>query len=149
MSFERRRQPPPGDRLIQVGLGLCLGVAAACADFERGPRWDDDDSGASDAGTGDPSDGLSYADGIDALLVSGCERCHAPGASAGGTGFVLTTDVDANYLQALDFVNLEDPGASRLLSKAAGQGHGGGTIYDSRSNEYDSILEWIEGGAAP
>lgn len=106
-----------------------------------------DDGG--DGDTGAPGEGLSYAEAIDELMISGCDRCHGEGESAAGTGFVLTTDVDANYATCLDFVDLDAPESSRLLSKGAGQGHGGGTIYDSRSSEYATILQWIEEGAAP
>ncbi len=119
----------------------------ACADFKRGPYWDV--AGAGDT-AGDADEPLGYAADIHPLLDSGCRRCHAPGQSAADTGFLIhSDDVMLSYASALEQVDLDDPGASRLLTKAAGSGHGGGAIFDERSDEYGLLLAWIERGAAP
>lgn len=129
---------------------LAAGIAvlgSGCADFVRGEYWvSEDESGDATGG-----DGIySYADDIHALLVSGCERCHAPANSAGNTEFlILTDDIDGSYASTIVFVEPDDPAASRLLAKTAGTGHGGGVVFDDRSPEYALILAWIEQGAPP
>lgn len=124
-------------------LGLLL---AACADFKRGEYWELDDAPADEGGV---EGEYGYSAHVHPLLDTGCERCHAPGKSASHTGFLITADIEASHASTLEFVDLDDPAASRLLSKTAGQAHGGGVIYDDRSPEYALILAWIEQGAKP
>lgn len=135
---------------ITAGLALALALASsACADFQRGEYWDED-MGADEGGTAGGTGGeLSFAADIFGLLDSGCARCHAPGESAGNTDFLITNDPEASFESSLEFVNLDDPAESRLLAKTAGTGHGGGTVFDDRSPEYELILAWIEQGAPP
>jgi hypothetical protein len=103
--------------------------------------------------TGDASTGIATGPsfGVDILPVlrAGCERCHTAAGAASTTSFLLDVDDDTAYATTLDFVDLDNPPASRLLAKTAGQGHTGGVIYDDRSAEYDAILRWIEHGALP
>ena len=140
MPFERRT--------LTLMLALVIG-STACADFRRGEYWEQDETG--DTGdTADGGEGPGYAADIHPLLDSGCERCHAAGKSAGNTDFlIVSADTEASYASALDFVDTGDPGSSRLLSKCAGQGHGGGVIFDESSDEYALILAWIDAGAPP
>ena len=127
-------------------LLLALAPLAACADLERGPAPLVPDAGP-DTG---PSDGggVSFA-AVLPLLVEGCRRCHAPGQMAGNTSFLLTGDAAAEYKSVQGLVDVSMPGKSRLLAKASGQGHTGGTIYRAGSPEYEALLAWIVGGANP
>jgi hypothetical protein len=132
-----------------LALGL---LVLGCADFKRGAYWDLDDDGGGGgeldgtAGGGD----LGYAADIHPLLDAGCERCHAANNSAGNTGYlVVSADPERSYTNALEFINLDAPASSRLLTKMAGQNHGAGVIFDDRSPEYALALAWIEQGAAP
>jgi hypothetical protein len=128
---------------------LALVLAGGCADFQRGAYWDEAES-ASASETAVSDGGLGYAADVHALLDTGCERCHAPSNSAGNTDFlIISDDIDASYESTLEFVDLDDPAASRLLAKMAGLGHGGGAVFDDRSPEYALILAWIEQGAPP
>ena len=140
-----------GSRAIASAcLALVVTASLACADFRRGPYWelDDEVSAGDESGTGGGEYG--YADDVHAILDAGCERCHGVGNSAGDTDLViLPDDVEASYQSSLEFVDLDAPASSRLLSKMAGAAHGGGTIFDDRSPEYDLILTWIERGAPP
>jgi hypothetical protein len=125
-----------------VAFALLLG----CADFTRGAYWEVDGQATEGGLEGE----LGYERDIHPLLDAGCERCHGPGNSAGDTNYsVISTDIGASYMSALGFVDLDSPGDSRLLSKAAGSGHGGGTIFAEDGDEYDLILQWIEQGALP
>ena len=121
---------------------------------------DDDDDGDPSGGstpgstsdapeTEGPPDAPSFAVDVLPLLLAGCERCHSPDGQANTTGLIYTDDVDASYASTLDFVDTATPSKSRLLSKSAGQGHIGGTIYDRNSAEYAAILDWIAQGANP
>lgn len=128
-------------------LVLCIAVLlVGCADFKRGDYWEVDGQGTDGGVDGQ----LGYEQDIHPLLDAGCERCHGPGNSAEDTDYgVISTDVEASYMRALVFVDLDSPGDSRLLSKTAGNGHVGGTIFAEDSAEYDLILAWIEQGALP
>ena len=131
------------DRSIVITLCLAL---VGCADFKRGEYWEEDEEEAEGADT----EGYSYEADVHPLLDSGCERCHGDGGSAATTAFFITpADVESSYMSTLQFVDVADPEGSRLLSKASGNGHGGGTIYDDQSGEYAVILSWIEVGAPP
>ena len=137
-------------KLLRVGALLALASTLACADFSRGDYWDLDGGAEDSAGDAGGEDGeYGYIADVHPLLDAGCERCHGPGNSASNTSYLVSDDIAASYASALDFVDLDNPGASRLLSKTAGQGHGGGTIFDDRSAEYDLILAWIDQGAPP
>lgn len=123
---------------------------------------DDDDDGTATTGptpgstsdvppdTEGPGDAPSFAADIYPLLLAGCERCHSPDGQANDTGLVyVEDDVEGAYETTLDFVDLAAPSQSRLLSKTAGQGHIGGTIFDRNSAEYAAIADWIAQGANP
>lgn len=144
-SMMRARAVPLGSALLGLGLLASLG---ACADFQRGAYWDDEaEAGTAETGVA----GLyGYAADVHPLLAAGCERCHAPGNSASGTDFLIFSDeLEASYASTLEFVDLDAPAASRLLSKTAGAGHAGGAVFDDRSPEYALLLAWIEQGAPP
>ena len=138
MSSERRRVP--------VLFCLALLSAAGCADFERGPAPPVPEAGpeapAADAG------GVAFAT-VRPLLDDGCRRCHVSGGMAGSSMFLLTGDAMAEYTAARSIVDPSAPAQSRLLAKASGQGHQGGTIYRLGSAEYAALLAWIQGGASP
>jgi len=127
-------------------LVLLLGVLAGCADLERGPAPPPVDAADTDGGA---EDGRAVAFASVRPLLDACRRCHAPGQEAGDTGLVLTGDVTAEYVAVRRFVEPGAPASSRLLAKASGQSHRGGTIYRSTSPEYAALLAWIQGGAAP
>jgi len=135
-------------RFSPVTLALVACVAlVACADFTRGEYWDVDDEGAGADDGAEPGQ-YSYTADVHALMDSGCERCHAPAGSAGNTDFIIVSgDLEASYASTLEFVDLDEPSASRLLSKTAGSGHGGATIFTANSAEYALILAWIKQGA--
>ena len=119
-------------------------LSSACADFKRGEYWDLGETAGEQADDGQ----YTYAADVHPLLDAGCERCHAPGTSAESTGFLIyVDDLEASYASTIDFVDLDSPAESRLLSKMAGVAHGGGVIFDDHSPEYDLTLAWIEQGA--
>lgn len=141
----------------RAGQWLLLGLllASACADLERGERAADagmaaSPDGGSDADAGDGgAGGLSFTRGVHRVLLDGCRRCHQATGMAGDTGLVLTGDPTIDREVSLKFVNREQPPSSRLLSKASGIGHGGGTVYAAGTDEYETILRWITQGALP
>jgi hypothetical protein len=149
----RSRAGAAGSRAIQR-LALALVLGSACADLERGPAAATPDAASpQDGGDGGATPG---ADGAAAsfatvrpLLVAGCARCHAAGQSAGGTGFVLGGDAAADHRSTRAHVDPANAAGSRLVSKAAGQGHGGGAVWRPGSPEHTALVGWIVGGARP
>ena len=127
---------------------VVLASALGCADFERGDPSPDAGSNLPDAG-GDGGATVSYATAVHPLLISGCQSCHRSGGAAGSTDFVMTSDAASDFSEATSLVDTSNPQLSRLLRKAAGQGHGGGTIYAESAPEYQTLLAWVAGGAAP
>jgi hypothetical protein len=129
-------------------VALLAGTAAlaACADLSRG---DPSPATAPDAGaTGDGAPTLSFA--TDVLPVLGpCATCHVSGGQAGDTALLFTSDPATSYTAVVRLVDTTSPGGSRLLSKASGNGHGGGAIYLPGSPQYQTILTWIQQGAPP
>jgi hypothetical protein len=90
---------------------------------------------------------VTYSGKIHRLLKSGCASCHKQGGSAGGTKFVLTGGVSADFKAARKFVRNGKPDASALLTKGAGKSHGGGAPFPEGSSKYRALREWIEDGA--
>ncbi|HEY0715269.1 MAG TPA: hypothetical protein VGF45_21495 [Polyangia bacterium] len=141
----------------RAGLLLFAFVAASgCADWERGKAAADTavvnptDAGAgTDGATADTSARLGFAGPVHRALTDGCARCHSANGSARSSAFILNGDAATDRQQTLKFVNTDSPAASRLLSKTAGLGHGGGTIYASGTPEYRTILDWITQGGSP
>jgi hypothetical protein len=133
--------------LCRLALALLLAAAGGCADLDRGPAPPVPDACPDTGGTSDGG-GPPFAR-VKPLVDDGCRRCHAPGQMAGDTGLLLTGDAAAEYTAVSRFVDVATPTHSRLLAKASGQGHGGGTIYRTPSPEYAALLAWIAGGANP
>lgn len=137
-----RRSLPRG------AFSLILAVLAGCGGFRRGESWDDTTSTGPGTGTSG-GDAPTFAADVHPLLVDACGGCHAPGASAGDTGLVLTGDAGDDLAGVLDLVDLDQPGQSRLLTKAAGMAHVGGALFSAGSPEHDLIVAWIAAGAPP
>jgi hypothetical protein len=132
--------------------GLAFVVLAAlvgCADLSRGPTPAGVDAGAGEGGAVGPDAAVSFAADVHGLLLGACQRCHADGAEAGDTAFLLTGDTAADLAATTAFVDVNAPASSRLLAKMSGSGHGGGTLYAAGTPEYEAVLSWIQEGARP
>jgi hypothetical protein len=90
---------------------------------------------------------ITFSGRIRKQLAGDCAGCHASGAAAGNTRYVISGGLDADYRVAKQLVNTSDPKSSVLLRKASGNGHAGGTTYPAGSAKYKTLLQWIEGGA--
>jgi hypothetical protein len=97
-------------------------------------------------GTGDGQGALSFATDVYPLLTV-CMNCHVPGGAASDTSLIFSGNAAMDYATVLPFVDTSAPAGSRILSKVSGNGHGGGTIYAAGSQEYETILSWIQQGA--
>jgi hypothetical protein len=126
-------------------------LALGCADVERGPRPPEPDAAPdvapAEAGSGCDA-GIAFAS-VFPLIDGGCKRCHMPGGMAADSKFLLTGQAAMDYAAVRALVDPSAAAGSRLLAKAAGQGHGGGVIYRTSSTEYAALLAWIQAGAAP
>lgn len=129
----------------------------ACADYRRGrsehdePEPDASASSTADAGrdaaAGDV--GPSFAVAIEPLLRASCSRCHAASAQASGTALVLSGVAQDDFAQVVRLVTVASPASSRLVTKARGDGHGGGAIWPQGSPELQLVTQWITFGARP
>jgi hypothetical protein len=136
--------------ILAAVLPWVFPLLLGCADFERGDPSPSVDAGVTPRdGGGNGGEAISFASSVHPLLISGCQSCHRSGGAAGGTGFVLTGEAEADYLEALSLTDVSNPPASRLLRKTAGAGHGGGAIYGESTAEYQTLLAWAAGGAQP
>jgi hypothetical protein len=137
-----RRRWSMSSRALAIALLL-----AGCADLERGPRPLEPDAGPdaapSEAGAGDA--GSSFA-AVYPLIDSGCKHCHMTGGMAADSKFLLSGQAATDYPACGRWSIQRRAAGSRLLAKAAGQGHGGGVIYRTSSTEYAALLAWIQAG---
>jgi mono/diheme cytochrome c family protein len=133
------------ERAAVVFAGFLVMSGASCADFSRGPAPMGVDAGA--ASEGGTTDGAAGFAEVEAILTGNCQRCHSMGGEAGDTTFLLTGDPAADHATALNFVDVNTPGASRMLAKMSGNGHGGGTVFAAGTPEYETVLHWIQEGA--
>jgi len=81
--------------------------------------------------------------------------CHNANGSAGGAfkvhpnAVVASTQMEANFLAAKGFANLNSPVDSKLLlepltgSQSIVGSHAGGDIFDTGDPEYMTMLNWI------
>jgi hypothetical protein len=122
-----------------------LAAALGCADFSRGGPAAAETNDASATGDGGA---LGFSTDVDPLLAA-CKSCHVPGGAASASSLIFTGNAATDYKAVLQFVNATVPASSRLLSKASGNGHGGGTVYAAGTKQYETILAWIQQGAPP
>lgn len=121
-------------------------LGGACADLERGAAPVPPDASASDAGTTLAGQAPTFAS-VRPLLVTDCATCHAAERQAGRTSLLLGADVAADYRSVRGLVDTNNPAASRLLAKAGGQGHEGGTLWGPTSTQRALVTAWVAGGA--
>ena len=146
MSSERGRSHWRGASLAL--LAAVVVFSAGCADLSRGDPSPAVVSDAGDASDGGDAQALSFATDVFPLLAP-CATCHVAGGQAGGTSLLLTADPATSYPAVVRLVDTTSPGSSRLLSKASGNGHGGGAVFLPGSSQYQTILTWIQQGAPP
>jgi hypothetical protein len=92
--------------------------------------------------------GPSFRRAIHPLLVQTCKPCHATGAAAGATPFILSGDPGPDHAAAKRVVDVHAPAASLMLAKASGQKlHGGGAPWPVGGPVYTRVLAWIQAGA--
>lgn len=77
-----------------------------------------------------------------ALLLARCGTCHRAGLPAGATRFVLSGDADADLSGAASLVDRGAVERSPLLTKGAGDLHGGGAVLPAGSDGYQRLLAW-------
>jgi hypothetical protein len=92
--------------------------------------------------------GPSFGRVIHPQLMATCKPCHAPGAPAGGTHFLLSGEPAADHHAVVRFVDVHNPDESPLLGKVAGiTPHAGGAPWPTSSPPYQRMIAWIRGGA--
>lgn len=93
----------------------------------------------------EPVDKGRFATLVYPIMLDTCagSSCHAPANDFPLT--VFSDDVSATYDRAIQFVNVDDPPASQLLTVPVGNGF----IEGPGDSRYDTILAWIAGTSAP
>jgi hypothetical protein len=90
-------------------------------------------------------------DVVSILTTKGCNGSGCHGSPAGQNGFKLSlfgSDVDADHKMIAARVNAGDPAKSLLLAKPSFSiPHGGGRVLPLDSEEYQTVLHWVEQGA--
>jgi hypothetical protein len=84
---------------------------------------------------------------VHGLMQTACLACHRTGGPAAMTRYTLTGAFASDVAASRAFVDLARPAASPLLTKAAGQAHGGGAPWPPGSDGQRALLAWIEAGA--
>jgi hypothetical protein len=152
----RLRSSNPAVVRIDNSQHLIVGVAPGHAQIraETGGI-----ASVTDVTVGDKASGMSVRfspDIISILTTKGCNGSGCHGSPAGQNGFKLSLfgyDLEADYqmiVKAKDGrrVNLNKPEESLVLRKPSFQiPHGGGRVLPLDSQEYKTILAWLEQGA--
>jgi hypothetical protein len=90
---------------------------------------------------------IDFATGVHPLLVRACGTCHGPVGPAAATRLTLSGQVDSDYAKVRALVTPQTPARSLLITKSAGEVHGGGVVVAVGSAEYLLLLDWIGAGA--
>src|SRR5204863_388494 len=88
-----------------------------------------------------------FAPEVHQLLVTSCKTCHVAGGPAGNSRLLLTGKVRPDFDSVRPFADPRRPRESLLVTKAAGQMHGGGPIAPAGSKVQRRLLAWITSGA--
>lgn len=87
-----------------------------------------------------PSLDMLYNDKIKTLVETKCIRCHTSGKKAGHTSMLFIAGDNVNNLNALQNL-INNKGGERLVNKATGRRHGGGTQVSAGSAEAQALGE--------
>ena len=88
-----------------------------------------------------------FAAVVHPLLVRTCAGCHGPVGPAAATRLVLSGEVAADYAKIRPLVDPTAPAGSPLLTKAAGEMHGGGPVLKAGTPELALLAGWVSSGA--
>lgn len=136
-------------------------MMSGCADFSRGESPAIADAAAL-PDTGLPADdagGTQIADAattatvtfsqVHPLLLSACRDCHRSGGQAANTTLLFSGNESTDLATTLPYINRNDAGNSRLITKSTGRNHGGGATWAPGSSTVATVLSWIQQGAQP
>ena len=123
-------------------LASLLVLLCGCGGFTRG-KPSPMEAGVCMAG---PESGR-FAVEVYPILEGKCMACHVASGVASSTEYVLSGELEADHEVVRALVDVDSPADSKLLSKASGNSHGGGSVLSSSGSEYKTILDWIADGA--
>ncbi|MES1206860.1 MAG: hypothetical protein ABUS79_13060 [Pseudomonadota bacterium] len=93
--------------------------------------------------------GSGFPIAVHPILMSACAACHRAGGPAAMTRFLLSGDAAQDEATVRALVDPQAPESSSLITKAAGQMHGGGAPLPAGDARRTAILAWIAGLATP
>jgi hypothetical protein len=79
--------------------------------------------------------------------VRACLPCHREGAPGGVTRYRLSGELTADLTASRTFVDSDLRSDSLLVTKAAGQTHGGGALWSGGSTGQRAVIAWIGSGS--
>ncbi|RMD46897.1 MAG: hypothetical protein D6834_01725, partial [Aquificota bacterium] len=97
---------------------------------------------------------VSFSTQVYPILKNNCQTCH--GATSGGGNLRIGNDAPTTYSNLMNktplsggsFIDTANPSQSLILLKATKSiSHNGGQIFTTNSQEYQTILTWIQQGA--
>jgi hypothetical protein len=94
--------------------------------------------------------GPTFAAGVHALLLSGCQSCHSSAGSAAATRLLFTGNAESDLASvhgSLDPAAPTRAETSPLVRKGAGIEHGGGVVFAAGSPGHATLVAWIAAGA--
>ncbi len=100
-----------------------------------------DTSGDSTVETGDSNGEPTFSGDVHPMLWESCGGCHLPAFAV----MALTGDPAEDYDIIMPYVDVVNPMASLLLTKATGVQHE--KIWEVGGNEFETTIAWIENGA--
>ena len=110
-------------------------------------------------GTQPTTQTVSFVNNVYPILQQKCQNCHKSGGYASTQGSKLIFNSSSEAYTAItqgqpatqgytSFINKNSPSTSLLLKKATNSiSHGGGQVFKTTSQEYQTILNWIQQGA--
>jgi hypothetical protein len=93
--------------------------------------------------------GPSFATAVHPVLMATCAVCHRPGGPAAMTRLLLSGEAAHDEAAVRALVDPAAPDRSLLVTKASGQMHGGGAVLPPGDPRLATIVDWIQGLAAP
>jgi hypothetical protein len=97
-------------------------------------------------GTPAPPADAPSATALHRELVLACVPCHRVGAPGGATRFRLSGDLTPDLTASRAFVDPDLQTGSVLVTKAAGESHGGGAPWPADSAGHRALVAWIASG---
>jgi len=90
---------------------------------------------------------IDFGTDVHPVLMHACAACHSPLGMAAPTRLILSGEVDSDYAKVSALVLIANPARSLLVTKAAGEVHGGAVVLVAGGPDSTLLVSWIAAGA--